>query len=341
MTNLELCFAPATEVAALMASGQASAVEVLTAQLDQIEKVNPMVNAMVTVDAEGAMERARQADTARIKGESLGVLHGLTLGIKDLVLTKGMRTTFGSPIYRDYVPDGDHLIAEREKRAGAVLLGKTNTPEFGAGAQTFNPVFGVTCNPYDLSKTCGGSSGGSAVALACGMLSLADGSDFGGSLRAPAAWCNVVGLRPSPGRVPVYPTRFPWNTLSVQGPMGRTVADIALFLRAIAGPDPRDPISIEQSPALFAAPLERDFKGVRVAWSKNLGYLPVDPRVTAVCERQRQVFIDLGCEVEEVHPDFEVVVSVYLEQEDFIADLMSGLPAGKMQMIQLVSSFSA
>ena len=192
MTNLELCFAPATEVAALMASGQASAVEVLTAQLDQIEKVNPMVNAMVTVDAEGAMERARQADTARIKGESLGVLHGLTLGIKDLVLTKGMRTTFGSPIYRDYVPDGDHLIAEREKRAGAVLLGKTNTPEFGAGAQTFNPVFGVTCNPYDLSKTCGGSSGGSAVALACGMLSLADGSDFGGSLRAPAAWCNVV-----------------------------------------------------------------------------------------------------------------------------------------------------
>ena len=304
MSDTDLCFKPATEIAQLLASRALSAVELLQAQLAQIERVNPAVNAIVTLTADAAMEAAKRADDASARGQSLGPLHGLTVGVKDLFLTRGVRTTFGSPIYAGQVPDSDHLIVEREKSAGAVMVGKTNTPEFGAGAQTFNEVFGVTRNPYELEKTCGGSSGGGAVALACGMVTLADGSDFGGSLRAPAAWCNIAGMRPSPGRVPVYPTRLPWNTLSVHGPMARTAADLALFLQGIAGPDSRSPISIEQPASIFAKDLNRDFKGVKVAWSRDLGYLPVDSDVAAVCDSQRQVLVDLGCEVVDVHPDF-------------------------------------
>jgi amidase len=193
---------------------------------------------------------------------------------------------------------------ERLRDAGAISLGKTNTPEFGAGSQTFNEVFGETLNPYDTTKTCGGSSGGAAVALACGMLPLADGSDMGGSLRNPAAFCNVVGLRPSLGRVPTWPSLAAWFPLSVEGPMARTVRDVALMLSAIAGPDPRSPVSLPESGRVFSRPLERDFDGVRVAWSRDLGGVPVDPRITAVLERQRGVFDSLGCVVEDAEPDF-------------------------------------
>jgi amidase len=209
----------------------------------------------------------------------------------------------GSPIYRDHVPEQDALLVERLRAAGAVTLGKTNTPEFGAGSQTFNEVFGRTLNPYDLTKTCGGSSGGAAVALACGLVPIADGSDTGGSLRNPASFCNVVGLRGAPGRVPAWPTDTPWSTLHVPGPMARTVADVALMLSAMAGPDPRSPIAIAESGDRFRANLGRDFKGVRIAWSRDLGGLPVDRRVTAVLDAQRPTFEALGCHVEDGQPD--------------------------------------
>ena len=213
------------------------------------------------------------------RGGPLGALHGLPVAHKDLVDTAGIRTTRGSPFYRDHVPTRDALIVTRMRAAGAITLGKTNTPEFGAGSQTFNAVFGATRNPYDVSKTCGGSSGGAAVALACGMVPIADGSDTGGSLRNPAAFCNVVGFRPSPGRVPAESRS--WSPLSVSGPMARSVADVALFLSAIAGPDPRSPLSIAEDGARFRAPLARSFKGARIAWWKGLGGIPDRGRDTS------------------------------------------------------------
>ncbi|MEO8164038.1 MAG: amidase family protein, partial [Betaproteobacteria bacterium] len=185
----------------------------------------------------------------------------------------------------------------------AITVGKTNTPEFGAGSQTFNPVFGATRNPYDLARTSGGSSGGAAAALACGMLPIADGSDMGGSLRNPASFCNVVGLRPSAGRIPNWPSVSAWFPLSVVGPMARTVQDVALMMSAIAGPDARAPISLQDPGRLFAGPLERDFKGARIAWSANLGGLPVEPEVNRVMQAQRAVFTELGCIIEEAAPD--------------------------------------
>lgn len=281
-----------------------SARQAVAAHLQQVERVNPRVNAIVTLVAGQALERAAEADEKLARGEPVGPLHGLPIAHKDLQLTKGIRTTFGSRIFQDFVPAGDSLLVERIRDAGAILVGKTNTPEFGAGSQTFNEVFGATLNPYDTTKTCGGSSGGAAVALACRMLPIADGSDLGGSLRNPANFCNVVGFRPSPGRVPVWPAALGWSSLAVEGPMARTVADVAFFLAAIAGPDSRSPISIDEPGARFAAPLDRDFRGARVAWWKDLGGLPVDPRVRDVINAQPAVFESLGCIVEQAEPDF-------------------------------------
>jgi amidase len=266
--------------------------------------VNPGVNAIVTLVAGQAMARATLADEELAHGRDVGPLHGLPIAHKDLQPTKGIRTTFGSPIFKDFVPAEDSAIVERLRSAGAIVVGKTNTPEFGAGSQTFNPVFGSTLNPFDKSKTCGGSSGGAAVALATGMLPIADGSDMGGSLRNPASFCNVVGLRPSPGRVPTWPTATAWSTLSVDGPMARSVADVALILSAISGPDPRSPIALGESGSRFAAPLDRGFRGVRVAWWRNLGGVPVDRRVRDAVNRHRATFESLGCFVEEAEPDF-------------------------------------
>ena len=232
------------------------------------------------------------------------MLHGLPVAHKDLVDTAGIRTTRGSRFYRDHVPAADALIVTRLRAAGAITCGKTNTPELGAGSQTFNEVFGATRNPFDVTKTCGGSSGGAAVALTCGMVPIADGSDTGGSLRNPAAYCNIVGFRPSPGRVP---SEASWSPLSVSGPMARTVADVALFLSAIAGPDPRAPLAILEDPAKFRAPLERSFKGVRIAWWKGLGGIPVEPDIVGVINGNRKVFETLGCLIEDAEPDFEGV----------------------------------
>ncbi|MEJ2165185.1 MAG: amidase [Desulfobacterales bacterium] len=305
MSNSEICFMPATEMAQRIRNKELSCREVMQAHLNQIERVNPIVNAIVTrLSSEQALALADSADEALAQGKETGPLHGLPIAHKDLVPTKDMRTTWGSPIYKDFVPDHDGLIVERLKKAGAITIGKTNTPEFGAGSQTFNAVFGETLNPYDATKTCGGSSGGAAVALACGMLPLADGSDMGGSLRNPGNFCNIVGFRTSPGRVPVWPRMVAWFPISVEGPMARTVQDVALMLSTIAGPDPRSPIAIAEPGSLFTRPLERDFKNVRIAWSKDLGELPVDPRVTQALESRRRVFEDLGCIVEEAHPDF-------------------------------------
>ncbi len=313
MTTSDICFMRATDLANQIRDRTISAREVMSAHLDQIARVNPKVNAIITrISDDEALKLADAADHAVADGETLGPLHGLPIAHKDLVPTKGMRTTFGSPIYRDFVPDQDALIVERLKRAGALTIGKTNVPEFGAGSQTFNPVFGATLNPYDTSKTCGGSSGGAAVSLACGMVPIADGSDLGGSLRNPGNFNNVVGFRVSPGRVPNWPTGLAWWPLSVVGPMARNVQDVALMLSAIAGPDPRSPISIEQPGEMFRRPLERDFNGVRVAWSPDLGGLPVDPRVSGVLESQRHVFTDLGCAVEEATPDFSDADEIFL-----------------------------
>jgi amidase len=294
-----ICFMSTVEMARLIRSKQLSAREALAAHLKQIERVNPKVNAIVTLVPEMAAEAAAKADEMQAHGATLGPLHGLPV-----VETRGIRTTFGSPLFKDYVPTEDDLIVTRLRRAGAITIGKTNTPEFGAGSQTFNKVFGATHNPYDLTKTCGGSSGGAAVALACGMVPVADGSDTGGSLRNPAAFCNVVGFRPSIGRVPDPKAPFAWSTLSTSGCLGRSVADLALVLSTIAGPDSRAPLSIHEPGEMFARPLERSFKGARVAWFKDLGGAPFDPRVRAVVDGHRKTFESLGCVVEQAEPDF-------------------------------------
>ncbi len=305
MSESDICYMTATEMAQRIQARDLSCREVMQAHLTRIDRINPKVNAIVSqIPPEQVLAAADAADEALSRGEIAGPLHGLPIAHKDLVPTKGLRTTWGSPIFKDFVPDHDGLIVQRLKKAGAITIGKTNTPEFGAGSQTFNPVFGETLNPYDITKTCGGSSGGAAVALACGMLPLADGSDMGGSLRNPGNFCNITGFRTSPGRVPIWPNLVAWCPLSVEGPMARTVRDLALMLSVIAGPHPYSPISVAEPASLFRRPLDRDFKDVRIAWSKDLGGLPVDPRVTRALENQRHVFEDLGCIVEEDQPDF-------------------------------------
>jgi amidase len=299
-----LCFMSAVEMARLIRAKKLSAREALAAHLTQIERVNPQVNAIVTLVPELASAAAAKADEMQARGERLGPLHGLPVAHKDLLDTRGIRTTFGSPLYKDHVPTEDDIVVERMRRAGAITIGKTNTPEFGSGSQTFNTVFGATHNPYDLTKTCGGSSGGAAVALACGLVPVASGSDTGGSLRNPAAFCNVVGFRPSPGRVPNPRAAFAWWTLSTAGCLGRSVADLAFALSTIAGPDSHAPLSINEPGERLARPLDRGFKGVRVAWYKDLGGAPFDPRVRAVVDAQRRTFESLGCIVDQAEPDF-------------------------------------
>jgi amidase len=299
-----VCFMSAVEIARLIRAKKLSAREVMAEHLKQIERVNPKVNAIVTLVAEMAMADAAKADEMQERGEKLGPLHGLPVAHKDLLETRGIRTTYGSPLFKDYIPTEDDLVVARMKRAGAITVGKTNTPEFGAGSQTFNSVFGATRNPYDLTKTCGGSTGGGAVALACGMAPVVSGSDAAGSLRNPAAFCNVVGLRPSTGRVPAVKAGIAWSTISTQGCMGRSVADLALGLSTIAGPDSRGPLSINEPGEVLARPLDRSFKGVRVAWFKDLGGVPFDPRVRTIIDGHRATFESLGCIVEQAEPDF-------------------------------------
>lgn len=300
----ELCWADAGELARLVRDGESSAREAVQAHLDQIERCNPKVNAVVTLVAERALEQADEADRRWAAREELGPLHGVPIAHKDTHDTAGIRTTYGSPLLADNVPETDELVIERLREAGAITIGKTNVPVFAAGSHTVNPVFGATRNPYDLSRSAGGSSGGAAAALACGMHPLADGSDLGGSLRNPASFCNVVGLRPSPGRVPKWPDPLPWLPLGVQGPMARTVADVTLALSVLAGPDPRAPAALYQRGSNVAGPLTADLTGLRVAWAPDLGgRVPVDPEVSEVLATAPAVFTELGCEVEPACPD--------------------------------------
>ncbi|HEX5621836.1 MAG TPA: amidase [Solirubrobacteraceae bacterium] len=299
----ELWGETATALAARVRAREVSAVEVMRAHLARIDAVNPVLNAIVTLDREGALAAADAADRRLRAGEPVGPLHGLPIAIKDLEDTAGMLTTYGSSVFRDHVPVADTLLVTRLRSAGAIVIGKTNTPEFGAGSQTFNAVFGVTRNPFDPSRTPGGSSGGAAAAVASGMLPFADGSDLGASVRNPAAFCGLVGLRPSPGRIPVVPAHSPWSPLSVYGPIARTVEDAALLLRAVCGPDPRAPLSLDDPPEAFADVRPSDPATLRIAWSDDFGDLPVQPEVTAVLRRRRGELEGLGCTIEDVDVD--------------------------------------
>jgi len=304
----DLCAFDAVTLAGMLRRREVSAREVAAAHIGRIEAVDGSVNAVVTRCFDRALTRAAEADDALARGEVLGLLHGLPVAHKDLAETAGVRTTYGSPLFAGHVPDFDALQVERMSGAGAISLGKTNTPEFGAGSHTVNPVFGATRNPYDPSRSAGGSSGGAAAALAARMICLADGGDLGGSLRNPASFCNVVGLRPAPGRVPTWPLSDVADTFAVHGPMGRTVADVALLLAVLSGPDPRVPLALDApvpvltEPAGVAGLLARDLRGLKVAWSADLG-LPVEPAVRAVLAPARQVLVELGCEVADAAPD--------------------------------------
>ena len=304
----DLCANDALTLAGMLRRREVSAREVTAAHIERIEALDGSVNAVVTRSFDRALARAADADASLAGGEALGLLHGLPVAHKDLAETAGVRTTYGSPIFADHVPDFDALQVERMSAAGAISLGKTNTPEFGAGSHTVNPVFGPTRNPFDLSRSAGGSSGGAAAALAARMICLAEGGDLGGSLRNPASFCNVVGLRPSPGRVPTWPLADVADTFAVHGPMARTVADAALLLAVLSGPDPRVPLALDAPPPVLAEPaqvaglLTRDVRGLRVAWSADLG-LPVEAAVRDVLAPARQVLVDLGCDVVDAAPD--------------------------------------
>jgi len=306
----------AIALAGMLRSREVSAREVVSAHIARIEAFDPVTNAVVTRTFEAATARAADADEAAAGGNPLGLLHGLPVAHKDLADTAGVRTTYGSPLFATNVPQRDALVVERMAKAGAISLGKTNVPEFGAGSHTVNPVFGATRNPYDLSRSAGGSSGGAAAALAARLIALADGSDLGGSLRNPASFCNVVGLRPSPGRVPNWPLADVADQFAVVGPMGRTVADTALLLAVLAGPDPRVPLALDQppppirEPAQIRALLGRDLRGLRIAWSPDLG-LPVQPDVLGVLAPARQVLAGLGASVTDAAPDLSGADEVF------------------------------
>jgi amidase len=315
VSDRDLCFVPATALPRLYRSRKASPLDVMQAVLARIDAVNPRVNAYVTLARESALAAARKATAALgRRSAALGPLHGIPVSIKDLTPTRGIRTTWGSKIFEHHVPEADALYVERLKRAGAIVVGKTNTPEFGAGGNTFNAVFGATRNPWNPALTCGGSSGGAAVALATGMGPLAQGSDLGGSLRTPAAFCGVVGFRTTPGLIPVYPADLGWDSLSVTGPMARTVADVALMLAVMAGPDDRAPLSYDVDPRRFTAAVARpSIKGWRVAWTPDLnGLIPVDDEVAAVAEGATRVFRTLGARIERASPDFGEVNEIVL-----------------------------
>jgi amidase len=289
-------------------SKQVSCLEVMNAYLDHIETLNPKVNAIVSLQDRGSLvEQAKARDAELARGQRRGWMHGFPQAIKDLTATKGIRTTQGSRIFKDFVPAADAIMVERMKRAGAIIIGKTNTPEFGLGSNTYNDVFGRTLNSYDQSKSSGGSSGGAGVSVALRMLPVADGSDHGGSLRNPAAWNNVFGFRTSYGRVPSQGLDVFYAWMGVQGPMARTVPDLAMLLSVQAGHDARLPLSNRQDPARFAEPLKCDFKGVRIAWGGDYGgVLPLEPGLLDLCKAALKPFEALGCIVEEAWPDYPV-----------------------------------
>ena len=301
-TDTELIFRPAVELQALLRARELSARELLAAYEARIDEVNPAVNAIVNRTPERAAAEALRADEAAARGEFLGPLHGLPVAFKDNHLTAGIPTTFGSVTRKDFVPETDDIVVERMRAAGVVTLGKTNIPEFAAGGHTFNELWGTTRNPYDLSVTAGGSSGGAAAALAAGMHPIADGNDMGGSLRLPAGFCNVIGLRPSAGRVP---SASEFIGLGVSGPMGRTVADVALLLSVMAGPDGRSPISLEEPGASFGEVPPGGMSGRRIAFSTDLGgVVAVEPEIADIVRAAARSCEEAGATVAEASPDF-------------------------------------
>jgi Asp-tRNA(Asn)/Glu-tRNA(Gln) amidotransferase A subunit family amidase len=306
MEMTELCYTPATTLAAMIRTKDLSPTEVIDAFLARIERLNPTLNAYCTVTADMARAAARRAEAAVLRGGELGSLHGVPFSLKDLTPTKGIRTTFGSKIFEHHVPAEDAILVGRLRAAGGILLGKTNTPEFGCKGLTDNKVFGTTYNPWHLERTPGGSSGGAGAAVAAGLGPLAEGSDLAGSIRMPASFCGVVGFKPSQGRIPRHPNNNAWNTLSFNGPLTRTVADTALMFQVMAGPDVRDPLSLPDTGEDFRAAVQGDLSlaGLRVAWTPDLHMAPVEPVVQEICRRATRVFADLGCHIDEDSPDF-------------------------------------
>ncbi|MFM7569811.1 MAG: amidase [Betaproteobacteria bacterium] len=304
----DIVAADGAKLAQLIASRAVSCREVMTAFLDRIEAVNPSVNAIVALQPRNALlAQADERDQQLSRGVSCGWMHGFPLAVKDLAHTAGIVTTLGSPIFRNHVPAADSLVVERMKRAGAIVIGKTNTPEFGLGSNTYNTVYGVTRNPYEPSCSAGGSSGGAAVALALRMLPVADGSDMGGSLRNPAGWNNIFGFRPSFGRVPKLPEFDVFGQqLGVEGPMARSAADLAQLLAIQGGHDRRSPLSLGEDPSGLAHPLEPPRRGLRIGWLGSLeGHLALESGVTEVCEDALQTLVALGCEVEPARLGFD------------------------------------
>lgn len=304
MGPTDLCFEPAVKLAAAIRERRVSPVEVVDAVLARIAQLNPRLNAYCTVTAEAARAEAVAAEAAVVAGRPLGALHGVPVSIKDLVTTQGVRTTWGSRIHEHVVPAEDAPAVARLKAAGAIVLGKTNTPEYGWTAETDNRIFGPTRNPWDPGRSAGGSSGGAGAAVAAGMGPLAVGTDGGGSIRIPAAFCGIFGLKPSFGRVPVYPPSAA-ESLSHVGPMTRTVRDAALMLRVMAGPDERDRNSLPADRTDYLAAAGEGVRGLRVAWSPDLGYALVDPAVRETCERAAKAFEGLGCRVDAAAPGFD------------------------------------
>jgi aspartyl-tRNA(Asn)/glutamyl-tRNA(Gln) amidotransferase subunit A len=311
MTQEELCFASAVEIATLVREKTVSPIEVTESFLARIDTVNPHINAYVTLTPDLAREAAKRAEAAVMAGATLGPLHGVPFSVKDLVFTAGVRTTAGSQVFRDFVPDVDSVVVARLKAAGGIMLGKTNTPEFGYKATTENLVFGETRSPWALDKTPGGSSGGASAATAAGLAPLSIGTDGGGSIRIPASFSGIYGLKPTFGRVPSLPGFGGWHSLAHTGPMTRTVADAALMMDVIALPDERDRFSVPVDHQTFSQAIQSYPRKLRIGWTCDLGYAAVDPRVTAIVEKALPAFRELGWEVEEAHPGFPDPVEIF------------------------------
>jgi amidase len=315
----------AKDLAALIRTRKVSAREVMAAHLERIRRLNPAINAIVAKrDDDQCLALADAADRQIAKRELLGPLHGLPIAFKDVQPAVGFPFTRGSTIYKTTMPTEDSVLVERLRKAGAIPIGKTNTPEFGMGSHTYNKVYGTTVNPFDHTKSAGGSSGGAGAALASGMLPIADGSDLAGSLRNPGNFNNIVGMRPTVGLVPSAPNMLPLLGFATNGPLARTVADTALLLSVMAGPDPRDPGCFPSDPSVFRRSLERVFRGTRVAWCPDLGGLPLDARVREVLAAQRKTFEAMGCIVEDACPDLSGADSLFLTIRGFRSATLYG-----------------
>lgn len=350
MSNSELCFMPATEMGTAIREKRLSPVEVVDAVYERIHALNPKLNAFCTLTEDSAREHARAAEAAVMHGDALGPLHGVPVSIKDLLITKGVRTMRGSPIYEQYVPDEDAPVVERLQSAGAIVLGKTTTPEFGWKGMTDSPVTGISRNPWKLERTCGGSSGGAGAAVASGMGPLAVGTDGGGSIRIPAAFNGIFGLKGSFGRVPSYPPSAV-APLSHTGPMTRTVRDAALMLNVIAGADERDIVSLPSDGADYLAACEGGIDGLRVAWSANLGYAAVDSEVLRLTEAAARVFAsELGCALDNADPGFADPLPAFQTMwvsglgaylRGYLPEWEKRMDPGLVDMVKLVDQFSA